>query len=60
MLLQYTSTNDAELETLPVVNGDGSVVIMVANHAVNASGDHNGPGSGAERPRWMFPRWDVL
>jgi len=44
-LLQYTSTDDAELETLPVVNGDGSVVIMVANHAVNASGDHNGPGA---------------
>ena len=48
------------LETLPVVNGDGSVGIMAANHAVNASGDHNGPGSGAERPTWMFPRWDVL
>jgi hypothetical protein len=47
-------------ETLPVVNGDGSVGIMVANHAVNASGDHNGPGSGAERARWMFPRWHVL
>lgn len=44
-MLQYTSTDDAELETLPVVNGDGSVVIMVANHAVNASGDHNGPGA---------------
>jgi hypothetical protein len=43
-LLQFTSTDDAELETLPVVNSDGSVVIMVANHAVNAAGDNNGPG----------------
>lgn len=44
-LLQYTATDDAELETLPVVNSDGSVVIMVANHAVNASTDNNGPGA---------------
>ena len=42
--LQYTSTNDADLETLPVINADGSVVVMVANHAVNASTDNNGPG----------------
>ena len=53
-LLQYTSTDDAELEKLPVVNGDGSVGIMVANHAVDASGDHNGPGSGAERAGGCF------
>jgi len=44
-LLQYTSSDDTELETLPVINGDGSVVIMVANHAVNASSDNNGPGA---------------
>lgn len=44
-LLQYTATDDAELEMLPVVNSDGSVVIMVANHAVNASTDNNGPGA---------------
>jgi len=43
-LLAYTSSDDTELETLPVVNSDGSVVIMVANHAVNAAGDNNGPG----------------
>jgi hypothetical protein len=43
-LLQYTATDDAELETLPVINSDGSVVIMVANHGVNASTDNNGPG----------------
>jgi hypothetical protein len=44
-LLRYTASDDAELETLPVIKGDGSVVIMVANHAVNASGDNNGPGA---------------
>ena len=43
-LLQFTSTDDAELETLPVMNSDGSVVVMVANHGVNASTDNNGPG----------------
>ena len=44
-LLQYTSSDDAELETLPVINSDGSVVVMIANHAVNASTDNNGPGA---------------
>jgi hypothetical protein len=44
-LLSYTATDDAELETLPVVNSDGSVVIMVANHGVNnPATDNNGPG----------------
>lgn len=44
-LLQYTDTDSDELETLPVLNGDGSVVVMVANHAVNAQNDNNGPGA---------------
>ena len=45
-LLQFTSTDDTEIETLPVANPDGSVVIMLANHAVNtASTDNNGPGA---------------
>ena len=44
-LLQFTSSDDSELETLPVVNSDGSVLVMVANHAVNNPGtDNNGPG----------------
>ncbi|HEY3971808.1 MAG TPA: glycosyl hydrolase [Candidatus Sulfotelmatobacter sp.] len=43
-LLSYTATDDAELETLPVINSDGSVVIMLANHAVNSPTDNNGPG----------------
>jgi hypothetical protein len=44
-LLQYTATDDAELETLPVLSSDGSVVIMIANHAVNSAADNNGPGA---------------
>jgi hypothetical protein len=48
-LLEYTDTNSAELELLPVVNhlnnGDDSVVVMVANHAVNSPNDNNGPGA---------------
>jgi hypothetical protein len=44
-LLQHTSSDDANLETLAVVNADGSVAVMVANHAVNNPGsDNNGPG----------------
>jgi hypothetical protein len=44
-VLEFTSSDEAGLETLPVSNSDGSVVIMVANHAVNsAATDNNGPG----------------
>ena len=44
-MLQHTSTDNADLETLPVINSDGSVVIMVANHAVlNPATDNNGTG----------------
>jgi Glycosyl hydrolase catalytic core len=43
-LLEYTSTDDADVEVLPVKNADGSVVIMVANHTVNSPTDNNGPG----------------
>jgi hypothetical protein len=44
-LLQYTDTDSAELETLPVLNTDGSVVVMVANHALSSANDNNGPGA---------------
>ena len=44
-LLQYTATDNADLEVLPVANSDGSVVIMVANHAVKAATDNDGPGA---------------
>jgi hypothetical protein len=45
----YTDTDSAELEILPVVNnlnnGDDSVVVIVANHAVHSPNDNNGPGA---------------
>jgi hypothetical protein len=44
-VLEYTATDDADLEILPVINGDGSVIVMAANHAVNAPDDNNGPGA---------------
>jgi hypothetical protein len=44
-LLSYTTTDTSDIEILPVVNGDGSVVVMVANYAVKSSGDNNGPGA---------------
>jgi hypothetical protein len=45
-LLEYSATDDGELETLPIVNADGSVVVMVANHTVNVPAtDNNGPGA---------------
>jgi hypothetical protein len=43
-LLQFTSTDDMDLETLPVIKSDGSVVVMIANHALNSVTDNNGPG----------------
>lgn len=42
--LQSTSSDDADVEILPVANPDGSVAILVANHTVNAPTDNNGPG----------------
>jgi len=44
-LLITTETDDSELETLTAQNGDGSVVVMVANHALQSTGDNNGPGA---------------
>jgi hypothetical protein len=43
-LLQFTSTDEFDFETLPVINSDGSVVVMIANHALNSVTDNNGPG----------------
>ena len=37
-------SDDADFETLAVVNNDNSVIVMIANHTVNASTDNNGPG----------------
>jgi hypothetical protein len=44
-ILQFTNSDDAEIEVLAVQNPDGSVVIMLANHALDASTDNNGPGA---------------
>ncbi len=44
-LLSYSATDNGDLEMLPVLNSDGSAVIMVANHTVNSPSDNNGPGS---------------
>jgi hypothetical protein len=48
-LLQYTDTDSAEIEILPVLNnlnnGNNSVVVTAANHAVNSPSDNNGPGA---------------
>lgn len=44
-ILQFSNTDNADLEVLPVRNDDDSVVIMVANRAVNAPNDNNGPGT---------------
>jgi hypothetical protein len=43
-VLQLMSSNVAELETLAVRNTDQSVVVMVANHAVDRSTDNDGTG----------------
>lgn len=44
LLLDSTNSNAAQVEVLPVLNADGSVVIMVSNHAVASSTDNNGTG----------------
>lgn len=43
-VLQYSTSDSEDLEILPVINADGSVVIMAANRAVNSPADNNGPG----------------
>ena len=48
MLLNFTNSDNADLEVLPVMNADGSVVIMVSNHAVVSPTDNNGAGLTAD------------
>ncbi len=46
-ILQSTTTEQAgaqSVELLATKNADASVVVMVADHAVNAASDNNGPG----------------
>lgn len=42
--LQFTNSDDADIEILPVINTDGSVVILISNHAVASASDNNGAG----------------
>jgi hypothetical protein len=44
-LLQYSSTDNSDVEVLPVKNSNGSVVVMISNHTVASSTDNNGVGS---------------
>jgi hypothetical protein len=47
-LLQFTNSDDANFEVLPVKNTDGSVVVMISNHAVASPEDNNGAGLSAK------------
>ena len=47
-LLASTNSDTNDIEVLPVVNTDGSVVIMVSNHAVASPTDNNGAGLTAD------------
>jgi hypothetical protein len=43
-ILQLGVSEDSSVETLAVRNGDGSVVVMAADHAVQKTTDNNGTG----------------
>ena len=43
-ILQLSVTETSSAEVLATKNGDGSVVIMIVDHAVHAATDNNGPG----------------
>ncbi len=43
-LLGFTSTDDTDIEVLPVRNADGSVVVMISDYAVANPADNNGAG----------------
>ena len=43
-LLNLTNSNSAQVEVLPVLNSDGSVLVMISNHAVASASDNNGAG----------------
>ena len=46
-LLQSTNSDDADIEALAVSNPDGSVSILVSDHAVASPSDNNGEGLAA-------------
>jgi hypothetical protein len=43
--LELDATDHATVEILPTLSADGTVVIMIANHAVRSSSDDNGTGA---------------
>ena len=43
-ILTLNATETSTVETLATRNGDGSVVVMIAGHAVHSSTDNNGSG----------------
>ena len=43
--LQLDATETASVEILPTLRDDGTVVIMIANHAAASSSDNNGTGA---------------
>jgi len=43
--LELDTTDHATVEILPALGADGTVVIMIANHAVRLSTDNNGTGA---------------
>jgi hypothetical protein len=44
-ILSFTNDNDSDIEVLAAKNPDNTVVIMLANHALNSLTDNNGPGA---------------
>jgi hypothetical protein len=44
-ILNFTNSDDGDVEVLAVQNPDGSVVIMLSNHSVQSPSDNNGPGA---------------
>jgi hypothetical protein len=43
-LVQFTNSDTSDIEVLPVINTDGSAVIMISNRAVASANDNNGAG----------------
>jgi len=48
LLLGSSNSDTTDIEVLPVVNADGSIVVMIANHAVASPTDNNGAGLTAD------------
>jgi hypothetical protein len=44
-ILSFTNDDQADIEVLSAKNPDGTVVIMLANHALHSATDNNGPGA---------------